>query len=318
VRESVIVVLTLGLAFTFACAKKAAEAPAAAEEGEPSVEEVTPAKGLEFKKAENLPAREAAPASGGVGLGAAEGAGLLEAAVEGGPPKAPEQKLIKTAELTCEVEEIDKGFEKVYAVAKAERAIVAGTTRDVAEQGYSYGSVTLKVVPSRYDETMRALRKVGRLLEENSTTEDVTREYADLRARLDNAEAARARYLEILATRAGTVGEVLEVEREIERVTENVERLKGEMRYLDSRIGLSTITVYLEEPHAAVPTVYNLGKAIKKAFRVAARICIFLVQAVIVLLPFIVILVVLVLIVRLIVWYLQRRKRKAKQAVTDL
>jgi hypothetical protein len=165
---------------------------------------------------------------------------------------------------------------------------------------------------------MRALREVGRLLEENSTTEDVTQEYTDLQARLDNAEATRARYLEILATRAGTVRDVLEVEREIERVTENVERLKGQMRYLDSRIGLSTITVHLEEPHAAVPTVYNLGKAIKKALRVAARICIFLIQAVIVLLPFVAILVVLGLIIRLIVWYLQRRKRKVKQAITDL
>jgi len=196
--------------------------------------------------------------------------------------------------------------------------MVVGTSRDVADQGYSYGSVTIKVHPLKYDETMRALRKIGRLLEENSTTEDVTQEYTDLQARLDNGEATHARYLEILATRAGTVHDVLEVEREIERVTEKVERLKGQMRYLDSRIGLSTITVHLEEPHAAVPTVYNLGKAIKNAFRVAARICIFLIQAAIVLLPFIAILIVLVLIVRLVVWYLQRRKRKAKQAVTDI
>lgn len=302
-RESVIAVLALGLAFTFAC-KKGAEAPA---------------KDLEVKRAENLPAGEAAPASGRAGLEAGEGVDLLEAAVEGGPGKAAELlKLIKTAELTCEVDDVGEGFEKVFTVAKAERAIVAGTTRDVAEQGYSYGSVTIKVRPSRYDETMRALRKVGRLLEEKSTTEDVTQEYTDLQARLDNAEAARARYLEILATRAGTVQDILEVEREIERVTENVERLKGQIRYLDSRIGLSTITVYLEEPHAAVPTVYNLGKAIKKALRVAARICIFLIQAVIVLLPFIAILVVLGLIIRLIVWYFQRRKRKVKQAITDL
>jgi len=318
VRKSIIVVLALGLAFTFACAKKAAEAPAAGEKGEPSAEEPAPAKGLEFKRVENLPAREAAPASGRAGLGAAEDAGLLEAAVEGAAGKAAELKLVKTAELTCEVADVDEGFERVYTVARAERATVVGTTRDVAEQGYSYGSVTVKVHPSKFDDVMRALREVGRLLEENSTTEDVTQEYTDLQARLDNAEATRARYLEILATRAGTVRDVLEVEREIERVTENVERLKGQMRYLDSRIGLSTITVHLEEPHAAVPTVYNLGKAIKKALRVAARICIFLIQAVIVLLPFVAILVVLGLIIRLIVWYLQRRKRKVKQAITDL
>ncbi|NIT36614.1 MAG: DUF4349 domain-containing protein [candidate division Zixibacteria bacterium] len=316
-RESIIVVLALGLAFTVAC-KKGAEAPAVGEKGEPREGEAPQVKGLEFKRAENLPAGEAPPAPGGEELGAAEGARLLKGPVEGGPGKAAELKLIKTAELTCEVDDVNEGFEEVYAVAKAERATVAGTTRAVAEQGYAYGSITLKIHPSRYDETIRALRKIGRLLEENTATEDVTQEYTDLQARLGNAEAARARYLEILATRAGTVRDILDVEREIERVTENVERLKGQMRYLDSRIGLSTITVYLEEPHAAVPTVYNLGKAIKKAFRVAARICIFLIQAVIVLLPFIVILIALVVIVRLIIWYFQRRRRRAKQAVKGL
>jgi hypothetical protein len=310
--------LALGLAFTVAC-KKGAEAPAAGERGEPYEEEAAPAvEDLEVKRGENLPLGEAPPEAGREGLGAGERAGLLEAAVEGAPGRATDLKLIKTAELTSEVDDVDEGFEKVFGVAKGARAIVVGTSREVAEQGYSYGSVTIKVHPSKYDETMRALRKIGRLLEENSTTEDVTRAYTDLQARLDNAEAAHARYLEILATRAGTVSDVLKVEREIERVTEKVERLKGQIRYLDSRIGLATITVHLEEPHAAVPTGYNLGKAIKKAFRVAARICIFLIQAAIVLLPFIVILIVLVVIVRLIVWYLQRRKRKVKQGITDL
>jgi hypothetical protein len=230
---------------------------------------------------------------------------------------AGELKLIKTADITCEVGDVDAAFDEVYAVAAAEKGLVVGTNRAVAEEGYVYGSVTLKVHPSKYDETVKALRGIGRLVSESSTTEDVTQEYMDVQARLENAEATRARYLEILATRAGTVPDVLEVEREIERVTENVERFKGQIRYFDSQIGLSTITVHLEEPHAAVPTGYSFGKAVKDAFRIALRICIFLVQAVIVLLPFIILLIILVLFIRLIVWMIQRRRRKAKQAAID-
>jgi hypothetical protein len=222
--------------------------------------------------------------------------------------------LIKTASLTTEVENLDQGFEEAYAVAHAEKGLVVGTTRSVADEGYAFGSVTIKVHPAKYDETIRALRKIGRLVSENSTTEDITQEYVDIQARLENAERTRDRYFEILATRAGTVPEVLEVEREIERVTENIERFKGQLRYYDSQIGLSTITVNLEEPHAAVPTGYSFGKAVKDAFRIALRICIFLVQAVIVLLPFIILLIILVLIIRLIVWFFQRRRRKAKAA----
>ena len=96
-------------------------------------------------------------------------------------------KLIKTATVSCEVSKLDEGFDEVYKIAQAQRGIVVGTTRNVHEEGYAYGSVTIKVAPERYDETIRALRKVGRLLSENSTTEDVTAEYVDLEARLANA-----------------------------------------------------------------------------------------------------------------------------------
>jgi hypothetical protein len=279
--------------------------------------EETPApEPLEAKKSE-------APWGVEGGAGGAEEVTATDVLAEGVPEASAAEigadlKLIKTADVTAEVEDVDAGFEEVYAVARAEKALVVGTTRAVADEGYATGSVTIKVDPAKFDETMKELRKIGKLLSEVSTTEDVTQEYFDLQARLENAERTRDRYLEILETRTAAVHDVLEVEREIERVTENVERLKGQMRYLESQIGLSTITVHLEEPHAAVPTGYNFGKAIKDAFRIALRICIFLIQAVIVLMPFIIILVILVIIIRLIVWAWRRRRRKAKKAASEV
>jgi hypothetical protein len=320
VRNFAIISTVVAMALAFGCAKKAEEAPPAVEESyeeaAPEAAPASPGEGFELGRAagEKPMAKGATDAAeGGVG----DVAAVLENPPSDAAAIAGELKLIKTADMTCEIANVDEGFDKVYAIAAAERAIVIGTTRSVAEEGYALGSVTLKVHPSKFDETVRAMRDVGRPMSETTATEDVTQDYVDLQARLENAEATRARYLEILASRAGTVPEILEVEREIERVTENVERLKGQLRYFDSRIGLSTITVRLEEPHAAVPTGYSFGKAIKDAFRIAVRICIFLVQAVIVLLPFVIILIILVLIIRLVVWYFQRRRRKVKQATVD-
>jgi len=321
VRKTAIGFLALFVIFAFGCAKKAEESTFAEKESpyladEPAEEAPAAPEPMKSKKMDTSSADERGGAAGAEEVTAPDvlGEGVPEASAA---ELGRELKLIKTADLTTEVEDVDDGFEEVYAVARAEKALVVGTTRSVADEGYSYGSVTVKVDPSKYDETMKALRQVGKLLSENSTTEDVTQEYVDLGARLENAEKTRDRYLEILATRTGAVHDVLEVEREIERVTENVERLKGQLRYLDSQIGLSTITVNLEEPHGAVPTGYNFGKAIKDALRIALRICIFLIQAVIVLMPFIIILVILVLIIRFIVWFWRRRRRKAKKAATE-
>jgi hypothetical protein len=319
---SLIVFSVLALTMAVGCAKKAEKAAPVADEGvykgEPAPEAAPapPGEGVGFERtAGEKPLAE--EAGGATESEAGDLAGILERAPSDAAAVAGELKLIKTGELTCEVGDVDEGFEKVYAVAAAEKAVVVGTTRSVAEEGYAYGSVTLKVHPSKFDETIRAMREVGRPRSETTTTEDVTQDYVDLQARLENAEATHARYLEILATRTGDVREILEVEREIERVTENIERLKGQLRYLDARIGLSTVTVRLEEPHAAVPTGYSFGKAVKDAFRFAVRICIFLVQAVIVLLPFVIILIILVLIIRLAIWYYRRRRRKVKQATLD-
>jgi len=319
VRKATTVLLTFALVLVLGCAKRAEESPAVGEkEGyeEVALPEAAPAE-PKFGRAESeepLAERASPPAKGDGARAEDVLAGVSEANAAG---IAGELKLVKTAELASEIDDVEKGFEKVYAIAAAEKAIVVETSRSVAEEGYVFGSITLKVHPSKFDETIKALRGVGRPLSENSTTEDVTQEYVDLQARLENAEAARGRYLEILATRTGAVSDVLEVEREIERVMENIERLKGELRYLDSRIGLSTIAIRLEEPHAAVPAGYIFGKAIRDAFRIAVRIFIYIIQAVIVLVPFIVILVVLVLIIRLIIWFFERRRRKAKQAAIN-
>lgn len=318
-RQATVILLTLGMVLSFGCAKKAEEmAPAGREPALPEeFAEEAPAAPEPMKSTKTDTAAgdkgavggaEGTPLSDVAGRGVAE----ADAAELGG-----ELKLVKTADLTAEVDDVDAGFEEVYAVARGEGALVVGTTRSVAEEGYSYGSVTLKVEPTRFDETMKALRGVGKLLSENSTTEDVTQEYVDLQVRLENAEKTHERYLEILATRTGAVHDVLEVEREIERVTENLERLKGQLRYLDSRLGLSTITVHLEEPHGAVPSGYNFGRAVKDAFRIAVRICIVLIQATIVLMPFLLLLVILVLVIRVVVWWWRRRRRKAKEAASE-
>ena len=80
-RESVTAVLAPGLAFTFACARKADEAPVAGEKAEPFEE-------------------EAPPEAGRAGLGAGEGVSLSEAAVEGGRGKAAERAVVVGTRLS--------------------------------------------------------------------------------------------------------------------------------------------------------------------------------------------------------------------------
>jgi hypothetical protein len=78
------------------------------------------------------------------------------------------------------------------------------------------------------------------------------------------------RFLALLATRAGKLDEVLAVERELARVREEIERHTGRLRYLQSRVAVSTLTVTLFEPAPLVRASAGenvLANAFRQAWR---------------------------------------------------
>jgi len=86
---------------------------------------------------------------------------------------------------------------------------------------------------------------------------DVTEEYIDLVARLNNSKAVEARLLALLE-KAKTVEDILKVEGQLRIVREEIERLTAKLRYLENRIEYSTITVEFtgpkEKPEIEWPT----------------------------------------------------------------
>jgi hypothetical protein len=73
------------------------------------------------------------------------------------------------------------------------------------------------------------------------------------------------RLRELLRTRTADLPDVLTAERELARVTEEIERMEGERRFYDHQVALSSISLTLSEPHALVePGVFApLGHALR-------------------------------------------------------
>ena len=75
----------------------------------------------------------------------------------------------------------------------------------------------------------------------------MTERFIDLEARLQSAQREELSLLSLLE-RAETVGEILTIERELNRVRSDLERLQGQLNFLERRVDLSTITVFLSPP----------------------------------------------------------------------
>jgi len=93
------------------------------------------------------------------------------------------------------------------------------------------------------------IKKLGRVESEAQTGEEVTAEYVDREARLNNARNTEKRLTELLRDRTGKLSDVLAVQLEIGHVRESIERMQAEQESLLKRIDFATLNVKIIEDY---------------------------------------------------------------------
>ncbi|MBI5532932.1 MAG: DUF4349 domain-containing protein [Deltaproteobacteria bacterium] len=173
--------------------------------------------------------------------------GLTATAKPAAPPTSPNpvanpsarhdpSMLIRTAELTLAVYEVDKNIDAVESAASQ----VGGY---LAMRGDR--QIVVRVPRDRFEEALRRIEKLGDVLHRNVAAEDVTDQFVDLEMRLKNAHAVRTRLEALLAS--ASVHDAVEIQKELARVTEEIERFEGKLKLLRDRIAWSTITATFEK-----------------------------------------------------------------------
>ncbi|MEA4861670.1 MAG: DUF4349 domain-containing protein [Victivallaceae bacterium] len=99
---------------------------------------------------------------------------------------------------------------------------------------------------------LNAISGIGEVVDRSITGQDVTEEMTDIKIRLDNLEVLRKR-LQKLAESSGKVEDLLKVERELARVTSEIEQLEGRMKFLTNRVDLVTVTLLFNQRVVTAP-----------------------------------------------------------------
>lgn len=105
--------------------------------------------------------------------------------------------------------------------------------------------ITVRVPAEIFHVTVEDLAKLGDVTHRDITAQDVTAEFRDLEIRLQNLDVVRKRLSKLLDG-AKNVKEALAVERELERVTTQMEQLKGRLKLLGELVAFSTINVHFQ------------------------------------------------------------------------
>ncbi len=153
-------------------------------------------------------------------------------------PEPPTQRIIiYTGELGLYVYEVDATLEQATKLTQEMGGWVQQSTST---------SLMIRVPARNFEMIMAELVKLGDVSYKNVVGQDVTEEFYDLSIRLNNATVMRERYVELLK-KATTVEDSLKIEQELGRITEEIERLKGRLKFLQQHASFSTITIQLSK-----------------------------------------------------------------------
>ncbi|MDQ3962873.1 MAG: DUF4349 domain-containing protein [Actinomycetota bacterium] len=213
--------------------------------------------------------------------GQTTGGGAVQDASAGGGGSAVAQALqetpeigpsvIKTADMSLEVERgaFQDSVRDAIAVAGTYGGFVLSTSVD--DERRKSGSVTIRVPAEDFEAALADLEELGSVETQTVTGRDVSQEFIDLEARIRNYEAQEVVLLRLM-DRATTVVDTIRVQRELQSIQLEIERLKGRLRFLRNQAAMSTISVGLFEagaPPSGPPKLGMLGRAWERAMSVA-------------------------------------------------
>lgn len=155
--------------------------------------------------------------------------------------------------------DVEPALEKARTIAEGKGGFAASE---------STSSVVLRVPSPELSATLDALEKLGDVEDKWINGDDVTETYSDLEVRIENAKRFQERLRE-LAAKAGSVQELLAVEKEQARVTTELEQLEAQMRLLKSNVTLATIRVHIAKKVTPGPigwVFYGIYRGVKWLF----------------------------------------------------
>jgi len=171
------------------------------------------------------------------------------------------QDIVYTASMTVHVTDVGQQAARAAQIAGNAGGYVS--TEDAAlRQGQPSrptASIQLKVPVTAYPAALRELAALGHQTSLRQQAQDLTLDVANTASRVASAKAAIAQ-LRALLSHAGSVGNLLTVQEQINMQESALEALQAQQRALNHEVTYATISLRLVGPAAAKPTAHRHPK----------------------------------------------------------
>ena len=167
-------------------------------------------------------------------------AAVVPEALEGPQASDFERKLIRTGNVSLEVKTVSDAEDKITQWAKSLGGYV--TNANTWEYGANF---TVRVPSARFDEAMTGAGNFGRVTNRSVNSEDVSDNYYDMKSRLETKYILRDKLSSYL-NQAKDIKDLLEIERQLNQVIQDIESTESRFKRLSGQIDYSTIYINMQ------------------------------------------------------------------------
>lgn len=214
--------------------------------------------------------REESAYEGDYGAGEADAAAEAERKAENSTaaPEAPEDasgeqgllkedKLIYRCYLRLETLQYAETLASVREKVKAAQGVIENEsesdsdsewyyTDHVRRRGTKYMSLTVRIPTEQYETFLASLEGQGKIVEKNSSVENISRQYYDTQAVIESLEIQEERLLQMMQE-AETVEDMLAIEDRLTDVQTELNQYRTHLASMDTDVRYSTVTLDIRE-----------------------------------------------------------------------
>ena len=218
--------------------------------------------------------------------------------------------IIRSGTMSIEVDKYDETKGKIKDIASRFSGYITNTKSQLNANGKKQGTISIRIPSDKFDAVRAELAKIGKVMNENITGNDVTDEYMDLDAREKTQRQLEQRLLKLLDEKTAKLTDVVEVEQKLSAVRETIEKTEGRMKYLRDQASYSTLAISVYEPSLLTTSTgggffYEMGESFSKGLSGFTMVLSGIITVLIALLP---ILIIVGIIIYFTVRYFKKRK----------
>lgn len=160
-----------------------------------------------------------------------------------------QRKIIQNAHLNLEVQDPAGANNAINDEVARLGGYISNSSKTETKRGLKI-YIEIRLPSQKLNDFIKYFDNIGKVKDLTISTEEITSDYYDVKARLENALNQRQKLFEIME-QAKTIDEILKVQKEIDTVQERIEKLQGQIKLWDNLVDFSTVRVdIIQDPKA--------------------------------------------------------------------